>query len=261
MALKLDHLVILVGNLDTAVEDYRALGFTVTPGGTHTDGATHNALVAFADGSYLELIAFLREAPEHRWWRHTAAGEGLIDFALLPDDTGRVIEQARRRGLAMTGPTDGGRRRPDGEELRWQTGLPPSPNLPFLCSDVTPRALRVPEGQAREHANGVVGIAGVTVAVEDMAVAIEEYAALLGVAAPPMVNIVPLPLRVAVFALENATITLVQPTTPEGVFHTRMATRGPGPLGFAVTVDGLPPADWPDAALTHGAFIAPAYVF
>ncbi len=261
MALKLDHLVILVSDLDTAIEDYQALGFTVTPGGTHADGATHNALVAFADGVYLELIAFLREAPEHRWWRHTASGEGLIDFALLPDDTGKVIEQARSRGLNMTGPTDGGRKRPDGEELRWQTGLPPSGNLPFLCGDVTLRSLRVPEGEARKHANDVVGVAGVTVAVEDIAVACEEYAALLGVVAPPIVNIVPLPLRVAVFLLENATITLVQPTVPEGVFHTRLATRGPGPVGFATIVDGLPPADWPDGALTHGVFIAPAYAF
>jgi hypothetical protein len=254
-------LVILVGDLDTAVEDYRALGFTVTPGGTHTDGATHNALVAFADGVYLELIAFLREAPEHRWWRHTAAGEGLVDFALLPDDTGQVIAQASRRGLNMTGPTDGGRQRPDGQQLRWQTGLPPSANLPFLCGDVTPRALRVPEGEAREHANGVVGIAGVTVAVEDIAVAREEYAALLGVAAPPIANLVPLPLRVAVFTLENATITLVQPTMEAGVFHTRLMTRGAGPVGFATTVEGIPPADWPDPALAHGVFIAPAYAF
>ena len=66
----IDHVVILVKNLDQAVADYTQLGFNVVPGGEHTDGATHNALVAFADGSYLELIAFKREAPEHRWWTH-----------------------------------------------------------------------------------------------------------------------------------------------------------------------------------------------
>ncbi|MEI6179461.1 MAG: VOC family protein, partial [Chloroflexales bacterium] len=47
----IDHLVILVGNLAAAVADYEALGFTITPGGEHTDGATHNALISFADGS------------------------------------------------------------------------------------------------------------------------------------------------------------------------------------------------------------------
>ncbi|PMP81392.1 MAG: VOC family protein, partial [Roseiflexus castenholzii] len=58
----IDHIVILVRDLLAAIDDYTALGFTVTPGGVHADGATHNALVAFVDGGYLELIAFRREA-------------------------------------------------------------------------------------------------------------------------------------------------------------------------------------------------------
>ena len=66
MSLQLDHLVILVRDLESAIADYTALGFTVQRGGTHADGATHNALVGFADGSYLELIAFLKPAPAHR---------------------------------------------------------------------------------------------------------------------------------------------------------------------------------------------------
>ena len=58
MIQSIDHIVILVRNLEEAIADYTALGFTVTPGGVHADGATHNALVPFDDGSYLELIAF-----------------------------------------------------------------------------------------------------------------------------------------------------------------------------------------------------------
>ena len=84
MIISIDHVVILVSDLEAAIADYTALGFTVMPGGTHTGGATHNALVVFEDDTYLELIAFLREAPEHPWWRHQPAGEGLVDFALLP---------------------------------------------------------------------------------------------------------------------------------------------------------------------------------
>ena len=80
----IDHIVILVNDLQAAIDDYAALGFSVAPGGTHADGATHNALIIFADDTYLELIAFLREAPTHYWWRHVASGEGLIDYALLP---------------------------------------------------------------------------------------------------------------------------------------------------------------------------------
>lgn len=53
MIRSIDHIVILVGDLAAAVADYTERGFTVIPGGAHPSGATHNALVAFADGAYL----------------------------------------------------------------------------------------------------------------------------------------------------------------------------------------------------------------
>jgi catechol 2,3-dioxygenase-like lactoylglutathione lyase family enzyme len=177
----IDHVVILVHDLATATNDYAALGFTVTPGGVHADGATHNALVAFADGSYLELIAFRREAPDHIWWRYVAEGEGLIDVALLPGAIDEDVAAARLRGLDMTGPFSGGRERPDGVRIAWKTARPATPDLPFLCGDVTPRDLRVPTGAARLHPNGVTGIARVLVATRDLAVSAARYRALLGI--------------------------------------------------------------------------------
>ena len=81
----LDHVVYVARDLAAAVEDHRRRGFTVTAGGEHAGGVTHNALVCFADGSYLELVAFRRPDPTHRWWRHAANG-GFADFALLSDD-------------------------------------------------------------------------------------------------------------------------------------------------------------------------------
>ncbi len=185
----IDHVVILVKNLDQAVADYKQLGFNVTPGGEHTDGTTHNALIAFADGSYLELIAFKREAPEHRWWRHTLNtardGEGLIDFALLPTDIANDIAAARQRGLDYQGPFPGGRQRPDGQRLKWQTGQPTTPDLPFLCGDITPRSLRVPSGPAWVHPNGVTGIDAIVVLVASLEESAGRYAALLGVEPNP----------------------------------------------------------------------------
>jgi hypothetical protein len=38
-----DHLVHWVPDLDAAVRDYQALGFTVKPGGQHPQLGTHNA--------------------------------------------------------------------------------------------------------------------------------------------------------------------------------------------------------------------------
>lgn len=180
-AFRLDHIVIAVSDLESAIADYRKLGFTVYPGGTHHGGASHNALVVFADGSYFELIAYLKPAPEVRWWKLLwSAGEGFVDFALLPQDTARDAAAARERGLEIDGPTDGGRLRTDGVRLDWQIVRPRSTDLPFWCGDVTPRNLRVPEGDMRRHDNGVIGISRVVVAVADLAASRARYRALLG---------------------------------------------------------------------------------
>ena len=60
MSLVMDHVIILVDELERASADFRALGLTVTPGGEHGEGLSHNALIYFADGTFLELLAFKR---------------------------------------------------------------------------------------------------------------------------------------------------------------------------------------------------------
>ena len=180
--LALDHIVIAVHNLEAAIADYRAMGFQVLVGGQHPGRTSHNALIVFADGAYLEIIAWRAPAPEERWYRTLRDhGEGLVDFALLPADTPQALASARARGLdTLTGPLAGGRVRPDGEQLQWQTARHATPDLPFLCGDITPRALRVPEGDARIHPNGALGVATITVAVHDLNATLARYRALLG---------------------------------------------------------------------------------
>ena len=227
----IDHIVILVSDLATASTDYTSLGFTVLPGGEHTGGATHNALVIFADDTYLELIAFKHPEPGHRWWRHSAAGEGLVDYALLPSATEADIAAAQARGVAYSGPTPGGRLRPDGQQVAWQLGMPPTADLPFLCGDVTRRELRVPGGAMRQHPNGVTGIAGLTIAVDDLKASVARYRALLGhdpVERPPTS---PAGARCAAFEIGGATITLAAPSGDaaphgEGSLRARIAARG-----------------------------------
>lgn len=238
----IDHIVILVGDLEEAIADYRAAGFNAFYGGEHTDGATHNALVVFEDGAYLELLAFKREEPRHRWWRHVAAGEGLIDFALTPSSTSEVIAVAQTRGLDMDGPRPGGRQRPDGQEVRWEIGMPTTPELPFLCGDVTPRALRVPEGQIRQQENGVVGIDQVVVAVEDFDTSAARYAALLGGGGMS-----------GSFHLGASSIILRIADDP--IAAARLVARGPGICALRFRVEG---SDTPvlDKSLLHGVSLA-----
>ena len=183
MLRQLDHVVFVVRNLQAASDDYRRRGFTITPGGEHADGVTHNALITFADGSYLELVAFrdLGRALTHRWWKIAADGGGIADFALLSDDL--AADSAALAELVKTPPKDGGRIRPDGVELKWRTAVL-KPPLPFVIEDLTARELRVPGGAAAEHANGATGIAAVTIGAVDISDAEWRYAALRERGAP-----------------------------------------------------------------------------
>ena len=257
--LTLDHVVILVDELERAIADYSALGFNVQRGGTHADGFTHNALVGFADGSYLELIAFIRPKPDHRWGGWAARGHcGFIDFALLPSSVGEVVARAHTAGLAYQGPIDGGRTRLDGQVLRWQTGTPPSADLPFLCGDVTPRSLRVREGEVRVHANGVSGIASITVLVSDLAISVARYGALLGTKpVAPMVHVAGAGLWQAAFKLGLSELILVSPGLESqhpqaSVWRQTLAVAGAGLIGL--TLRGTAPTSLPRGR-TQGAAI------
>ncbi len=233
----IDHIVILVRDLAQAQADYAALGFTVVPGGEHTGGATHNALVAFADGSYLELIAFKRDDPDHRWWERHTQGGGLVDFALWPGDIAADLAAANERGAGYAGPVPGGRLRPDGLQVDWQLGLPPSPDLPFMCYDVTPRDRRVPSGATTQHANGALGVGRVTVAVRDLGESVTRYQALLGTAPHGGQDSTPM------FQVGRVGIELVAPDFSSDV-EEYLEERGDGPfaLELRTSVAHTPPS-------------------
>lgn len=257
MLLGIDHLVILVRDLAQASADYTELGFAVTPGGTHADGATHNALVAFDDGTYLELIAFLEpDRPQsHPWWPRLAKGEGLVDFAVRSDDLAGDATRWQAQGLPVQGPLDGGRKRPDGQELRWRTVRFGTPSvLPFVIEDVTPRELRVPGGDATEHPNGVTGIAGLTVAVETLDPAVQAYTVLLGEPVPMEVP------GVACFALASDWIAVATPEADETETMAPVLARfGQAPFAVALKAEVTLPFDaFADLARTHSARFAPA---
>jgi Glyoxalase-like domain len=180
MSFSLDHVVIAVNDLDKALEDYSALGFNVLRGGEHPGRGSVNSLIVFQDGSYFELIAFPRPVEGFRWWELLQrSGSGFVDYALLPKNMSKDLRSARSRGLVVGDIEEGARVTPAGERVEWQTARSPTSDVPFLCGDVTPRALRVPEGDVRQHMNQIEGISGVTIAVRDLAASTGRYSALL----------------------------------------------------------------------------------
>lgn len=255
MVRSIDHVVIAVRDLAQAVADYERAGFTVTLGGEHAGGATHNALISFADGAYLELIAFKEpDRPQpHRWWDKLRQGEGLVDFALLADDLAAEADRLTAAGLAVDGPDGGGRTRPDGQEVAWRGAVLPAAAgfLPFLIEDVTPRELRVPGGAATAHALGATGVAGVTVVVADLDRSAADFAKLLGQegASAPERDGVRAARR---FAIGPHWVDLAQPDDPDGDLGRHLAARGDGP--FALVLRAATGREL-SVATTHGARI------
>lgn len=212
----LDHAVIFVEDLTEATADFERIGFQVTPGGTHAGGLTKNALIALADGIYLELLAFTvpvtpenlaqlmgeqRTAMDLRFLPRGAEGEGFGDFALGTTPLRDAIDSANASGLLVEGPFPGRRVRTDGTEVSWLLGFPRDRELPFLIEDTTKRDLRVPGGKATRHPNGVVGLSEMVVHVDDFDGAVDRYGRFLRSQADKSED-------AAVFHLDNGHITL-----------------------------------------------------
>jgi catechol 2,3-dioxygenase-like lactoylglutathione lyase family enzyme len=251
-----DHIVIAVNDLDQTVADYTAAGFTVTPGGEHKHGISHNALVTFQDGAYFELIAFRNGGEGHgtHWPATLRQGEGFVDYALRTDDLEQEVSALRAAGLAYSDPKDGGRFRPDGQRVDWQTirfqgpGAGPA-RLPFYCHDLTERSLRVPGGATAEHENGVTGVAGVTVVVHDLESASLEFSALSGADG---VDVEREDGRARRFPIGAGWIEVIEPSPASSDARAYLDTRGE--LPFMITLSSTNERDdLLDLKKTHGA--------
>jgi len=225
----IDHLVIVVPELEAAVASYRGLGFTVVPGGRHPIG-THNALIAFEDGAYLELIAFFEPHAQHRWYQRLQQDGGLIDFCLQTDDLAGDARALRGAGVALADPRPLSRVRPDGYELRWVLSIPDvhAGVAPFLIEDETPRDERVP--RATVHANGATGIQLVTVAVSDVAMVRGWFERVPGAKVIP-VDRADLAAAGARVTMGPHALDFVAPRGPESPLSGWLAARGPSPYG------------------------------
>ncbi len=176
----IDHVAIVVDELEAAIASYSRAGFTVVRGGKHPIG-THNALIALADGSYFELIAFLKSNTGHPWQAALKKGSGIVDFCMGTDDLAADVESMRRAGAKIGDPSPLSRERPDGYRLSWMLANPAPPfngHLPFLIKHDTPRDERVPH--ERSHRNGVNGIRTLAIAVNDPGATSHYYARALG---------------------------------------------------------------------------------
>lgn len=187
MAFSLDHVVIAVRDLEQAIQDYRDLGFIVMFGGKHTHSPTHNALIYFKTGAYIELLARIEGTAQPGGVDFSPlvdGGEGLTGYCLGTTDLDADLAAMRARGIPAEHSIDGGRKRADGAQLQWKTGRIGNSFTPFFIQDVTQRELRVPTDPAlTTHPNGVTALVGVEVVTPLNDAVIERYQHMLGI--PP----------------------------------------------------------------------------
>ena len=166
MALKniigIDHAVIAVTDLDAAAANWRHLGFTVSPRGTHSAIMGTGNYTIMLGQDYIELIGVLTEtplnAPTRSYLARSSGGVERIAFTTL--DAAAGAEEIRARGFAPVGPNDferpvilpgGGQSEAKFRTFLWPVDQAPGGLRIFACQHKTRDNVWIP--QLQKHAN------------------------------------------------------------------------------------------------------------
>ena len=237
--------MICVLDLDRGVDAYARIGFGVHPGGVHPGKGTHNA-IAFMDDDYLELLAirdrgeYLARSPYGGLVEFLERGGGLRYIVVQSDDLAADAAAMRARGVELSGPADGARRTPSGQELRWKAATLGKRNaLPvFFIQHVTPLHERRRQAPAAgRHPNGMQRIERCYIVVDDLEAAVGQYRKVLGVE-PQRERGTVINADMAIFPLGPTGLGVVRPVAP-GVAANALARRGPGPFQVLYRTAGM----------------------
>ena len=119
-----DHLLLGTRDLDAGIEWVaKKFGVKAAVGGSHPGRGSRNALIAFRQRRYLEIIAPDPAQPPENLTRNlrTLEEPRLIAWASASTDLSALAKRLQERGQRVTGPLDGARIRPDGGKLAWRT--------------------------------------------------------------------------------------------------------------------------------------------
>ncbi len=158
----IDHAVIMVGDLDKAAANWKRLGFTVSPRGTHSAKMGSGNYTIMLDPDYIELLGVLAETEHNAPARaFLAKREGIERMAFTAVDSTAGAEEIRGRGFEPLGPTDFERpvTMPDGSTsaakfriFQWPVAEAPGGLRIFACQHKTRETVWIPE--LMKHANG-----------------------------------------------------------------------------------------------------------
>jgi len=159
----IDHAVVMVKDLDQAAANYKRLGFTVSPRGTHSAHMGSGNYTIMFDPDYMELLGVLtpteHNAPARAYLE--TRGEGIERVAFTAVDSADGAEEIRARGYPPVGPTDFERpvTMPNGtisaakfRTFEWPRAETPGGIRIFACQHKTRETVWIPE--LMQHANG-----------------------------------------------------------------------------------------------------------
>jgi hypothetical protein len=185
--LDLDHVIILVRDLDLAGSGMERLGFHITPRGLHSaEMGTANATAVFRDGTYVELMTVLNETPLNRSLAAIQRErEGLIGIAMKTGDARAAAAELEAAGLGAGAAADfsrpveleGGPRDAAFTIARIDPGKTPGAWM-FACQHHTPEAVWR-EGYL-DHGNGVAGLAEIIGVAGDLPAMEQAYQPVFG---------------------------------------------------------------------------------
>jgi hypothetical protein len=159
----IDHAVVVVQDLDKTAENWKRLGFTVSPRGTHSAKLGSGNYTIMLDPDYIELLGILVETDHNTPTRAFLAGrgEGIERIAFTAVDSAAGAEEIRARGYEPVGPVDFERpvTMPDGSLsaakfriFQWPIAEAPGGLRIFACQHKTRETVWIPE--LMKHANG-----------------------------------------------------------------------------------------------------------
>jgi hypothetical protein len=159
----IDHAVVVVRDLDKAAENWKRLGFTLSPRGTHSARMGSGNYTIMLDPDYIELMGVLVETEHNAPTRGFLAerGEGIERVAFTALDSAAGAEEIRARGYEPVGPLDFERpvTKPDGTSsaakfriFQWPVAEAPGGLRIFACQHKTRETVWIPE--LMKHANG-----------------------------------------------------------------------------------------------------------
>jgi hypothetical protein len=198
-SMKIDHVSIAWSSLGPLQKAFESVGLKTDYGGVHSNGITHMSLLAFDDGSYIELISTVKPGVlSPSWPKHIVENGGPCGWAMEVSDLAKEVKRIKNLGIPAIGPDDYYRKRPDGVLVEWQLAFlgdeEPGATLPFLIRDKTPRDYRVKLSPSvsssgrKPGSSKLFGVEKVLLGVKDFEDAIELFRKIYGWKEPARVD-------------------------------------------------------------------------